>query len=255
VVAGAQALERARQAEAHFQEVERELLQSQRLATVGEMAAMMAHEIRNPLAGMSLCLRLLRDHPDDPETRRTCHEDLAEGLRRINDTVSRALDFAKARPPEPRRCSLAGIIEEARRLTATYVRKSRVALEADLPADLPALVADPTQLEQLFVNLILNACKAMPEGGRLTIRARANARRVRTEVTDTGIGIAPEHLDRIFDPFYSRFPEGTGLGLAICQRIASAHGGVLRVRSQPGEGSTFTVELPPEPLDAARPRD
>lgn len=243
---GVEAIERAQRAE-------QQLLQSQRLAAIGEMTAMMAHEIRNPLAGMSLCLRVLRDHADDPHTQRTCLDDLAEGLRRINDSVSHALDFAKSPPPSTCRCSLAAIVEAARRTTATYVRKSRVVFEIDVPEELPELVADPAQIEQVFVNLILNACKAMPEGGRLTVRARANARHLRAEVVDTGIGMTPEQVQHAFDPFYSAFPEGVGLGLALCRRIVSVHGGALDVASRPGQGSTFRIELPLEPPDAARP--
>jgi PAS domain S-box-containing protein len=231
--------------------LEQELLQSQRLATVGELAAMMAHEIRNPLAGMSLCLRLLRDHPNEPNILNLCYNDLTEGLRRINDTVSRALDFAKARPLSVRRCSLGTVIEQALRFTATYLAKSRVQSEIAVPADLPPLLVDPDQLEQIFVNLILNACKAMPEGGRLTLRAQANAHHLRVEVSDTGIGIAPDQIERIFDPFFSRFPEGSGLGLPLCRRIVAAHGGTITVESRLGEGSTFRIELPLEPPPAA----
>ena len=233
--------------------LEQELRQSQRLAAIGEMAAMMAHEIRNPLAGMSLCLRVLREGENDPRVVRECYDDLAEGLRRINTTVARALDFAKARPPALRRCSLVEIVEAARSLTAAYVRKGQVAFELDLPPDLPELVADPAQLEQLFVNLILNACKAMPGGGRLDVRARAEGRRLHADVADTGIGIEPGLHGQIFSPFYSGFGDGTGLGLSLCQRIVDAHGGAIRVESAAGRGSTFHIELPLEPPNAPSP--
>jgi signal transduction histidine kinase len=202
---------------------------------------------------MSLALRILRDHPDDPELRRTCHDDLQAGLRRIEDTVSRALDFTRGAPPAFQLCSLAQIIETAKSLTATYLRKSHIEWASDLPDDLPALRADPRQLEQLVVNLLMNARKAMPHGGRLTLRAWADADRVHLEVTDSGPGIAPDLIERIFDPFYSGFPEGAGLGLPLSRRIARAHGGELRVHSRPGQGSTFHLEVPLEPPDAVRP--
>jgi len=234
---------------------EEQLLQSQRLVVIGEMAAMIAHEIRNPLAGMSLCLRLLRDHEDDAATRRMCYDDLAEGIRRINDTVTRALDFSKARPPSPSRCSVARMIAHAQELAATSLRKSGVELHTELPDDLPPITADSVHLEQLFVNLILNACKAMPNGGRVTVRARAEGGMLHAEVADTGVGIAPDHAERIFDPFTSHFAVGAGLGLALCRRIVNAHGGTLHVESHPGTGSTFRIALPLEPPDASRAAD
>jgi len=231
--------------------LEQELLQSQRLAAIGEMAAMMAHEIRNPLAGMSLALRVLRGARGDRETEDECLDDLAQCLGRINATVSRVLDFSKARPVVLRPCALAAIVEGAQRLTATYLRKSGVTLHVDLAEGLPALVADRDQIEQVIVNLVLNACKAMPEGGVATIRAGATATHVFVEVSDTGIGITPEQLGHVFDPFYSGFREGTGLGLSLCHRIVEAHGGRIEVASHPGEGSTFRIELPRESADAA----
>jgi len=226
--------------------LERELLQSQRLAAIGEMAAMMAHEVRNPVAGMALALRILRGLLPDSPAVQECLADLEGGLQRVDGTVSRVLDFSKVRPLQPRRCSLADIVEAARRLTATYLRKNRIELSVELAEGLPELDADPAQLEQVFVNLILNGCKAMPDGGRLSLRGRADAGRLVAEVADTGVGIPPEHLDDIFNPFYSGFGDGIGLGLPLSQRIVAAHGGTLRVESTPGQGSTFRIELPLE---------
>jgi len=233
--------------------LERELLQSQRLAAIGELAAMMAHEVRNPLAGMALALRVLRSLLPGSPPAHECLADLEGGLQRVNATVTRVLDFSKDRPLQPRRCSLAEIVEAARRLTATYVRKNRIELSVELAEGLPELYADPAQLEQVFVNLILNACKAMPDGGRLSLRAQASAGHLVAEVADTGVGVSPEHIEDIFNPFYSGFGDGTGLGLPLSQRIVAAHGGTLRVESAPGQGSTFRVELPLEPPDAAHP--
>lgn len=235
--------------------LEQELLQAQRLAAVGEMAAMMAHEIRNPVAGMSLALRMLRGAQGDRALEDECIDDLADCLRRINATVSRVLDFSKAKPLAARPCRLADVVESATRLTASYVRKSGATIEADLAPDLPDLVGDPDQLEQVFVNLILNACQAMPDGGGVAIRAHAAAGRLHAEVADTGIGIAPDELEHIFGPFYSGFGSGTGLGLPLCRRIVTAHGGTIAVESQPGRGSTFRVDLPLEPAHGAHPGD
>ena len=232
--------------------LEQESLQSQRLAAIGEMAAMMAHEIRNPLAGMALALRALRPIVGDHAEGKECLDDLDRCVKRIDETVSRALDFARARPPSPRPCSLAQVVAAATQFTLPSLRRQRVELVADVPDGLPPLLADPAQLEQVFVQLILNACKAMPQGGTLTVRARGAERGLVAEVADTGVGIAKERLDHIFTPFYSSFGEGSGLGLSLCQRIIAAHQGTLHVESTQGKGTLFRIELPLEPAHATR---
>ncbi len=232
--------------------LERELLRSQRLAAIGEIATMMAHEIRNPLAGISLAVRALRRGASG-KVRDECLDDIEACLRRVNDTVERTLNFARARPFQPRPCSLKSVIEAVKNLAATYVRKSDIAWEEDIAPGIPDLVADPDQLAQALVNLVLNACKAMPSGGRLSLRAWPDGKGVVVEVGDTGIGIPPQELGRIFDPFYSGFGEGAGLGLPLARRIVKAHGGSISVRSTVGEGTVFRIELPLEPDHAKRP--
>jgi len=232
--------------------LEAELLRSQRLAVVGEMATMMAHQIRNPLAGMALALRALeRLVGGDPEGRE-CLADLDGCLVRINDTVSRLLDFARARPPVRRKCRLADIVANARHLASSHIRRHGIEVEVALSPDLPELVADPAQLEQVLVHLILNACKAMPDGGRLTLRAHGEPGHLVVTVADTGVGIPPEDLSRLFSPFYSGSGLGVGLGLSLCERLVAAHEGSIRVQSAPGKGTTFRIELPLEPAHAAR---
>jgi PAS domain S-box-containing protein len=235
--------------------LEAALHRSQRLAAIGEMAAMMAHEIRNPLAGMSLATRSLRSDDTSQKVRDECLDDLEACLKRIDDTVSRALDFSKTRPLLRRDCSLADVLTRAQRLVASYMRRNDVTLLTELPDDLPVLQADPDQLEQVFVDLILNACQAMPDGGQVTVRARMDGHVLRVEVTDTGIGIPPERLGEVFSPFYSGFSDGAGLGLSLCRRILASHDGHIRVTSTVGQGSTFHLELPQEPSDGAGPSD
>jgi len=232
--------------------LEQELLRSQRLAAIGEIATMMAHEIRNPLAGISLAVRVLR-RGTSGKAREECLDDIEACLRRVNETVERTLNFARARPFQPRPCSLKAVIEAVKDLAATYVRKSDIAWEEEIAPGIPDLVADPDQLAQALVNLVLNGCKAMPSGGRLSLRAWPDGGRVVLEVADTGIGIPPEDLGRIFDPFYSGFGEGAGLGLPLARRIVRAHGGSISVRSTVGEGTVFRIELPLEPANAERP--
>ncbi|HPD14639.1 MAG TPA: ATP-binding protein [Planctomycetota bacterium] len=232
--------------------LEAELLRSQRLAVVGEMTTMMAHQIRNPLAGMALALRALERLVGGNAEGRECLADLDHCLVRINDTVSRLLDFARARPPVLRKCRLADIVANARQLAASHARRHAIEFQVSLPPDLPDLVADPAQLEQVLVHLILNACKAMPSGGRLTLCAHGEPGRVVITVADTGVGIPPEDLGRLFSPFYSGTGQGVGLGLSLCERLVAAHDGSIRVQSAPGQGTTFRIELPLEPAHAAR---
>jgi signal transduction histidine kinase len=144
------------------------------------------------------------------------------------------------------------VVAAATQFTLPYLQRHRVTLSADVPDGLPLLVADPAQLEQVFVQLFLSACKAMPQGGTLTVRARAAERRLVAEVADTGPGIAQERLKHIFTPFYSGFGEGSGLGLSLCQRIIAAHQGTLQVESTEGKGTLFRIELPLEAADAPR---
>lgn len=232
--------------------LEAELLRSQRLAVVGEMATMMAHQIRNPLAGMSLALRALERVVGGNPEGRECLADLENCLVRINDTVSRLLDFARARPPVLRKCRLADIVASARQLASSHVRRHAIEFEVSLPPDLPDLVADPAQLEQVLVNLILNACKAMPSGGRVSLHASHERDQLAVTVADTGVGIPPEDLHRLFSPFYSGFGQGVGLGLSLCERLVAAHEGSIRVESRQDKGTTFRIELPLEPAHAAR---
>jgi len=235
--------------------LESELMQSQRLAVVGEMAAMMAHEIRNPLTGMVLAIRALRPIAGHSSAGKGCLDDLERCVERINDTVSRALEFAKVQPLTLQKCRLHDIVAAALRMTATYLGSHRIEQEVNVSPDLPGLVADPRQLEQVFINLILNACKAMPDGGRLSLRSWVMGQHLAVEVSDTGAGVAPGELERIFSPLPSRFGEGSALGLPLCQRIVAAHGGSIHVESAPGTGRTFRILLPLEPAYAPRPPD
>jgi len=232
--------------------LEGELLQAQRLAAVGELATMMAHEIRNPLAGMSLALRALRGLAGDGPEARECLDDLESCIVQINDTVSRALDYAGQRPLAVGPCRLEQIVASACKFTATYMRRHRVQLHSHVPPDLPRLVADAGQLEQVFVNLIITACKAMPEGGRLTMRAWADPPLLLAEVSDTGVGVVAGELGPTPGPLGTGIGDGAGLALSLCQRILTAHGGTISVRSSPGGGTTFRLGVPLEQGDASR---
>jgi two-component system sensor histidine kinase PilS (NtrC family) len=243
--------------------MERELRRSERLAGVGQLAADIAHEIRNPLAAISGSVEMLEagmgEDERDPEPRRLMGIVLRE-IDRLNDLITAFLQFARPAPSKRKLVDLGAVVEE---LVGMFeaARPDNVEVEVEIGRDLTAF-ADPTQVRQVLWNLILNAVQAMPAGGRIRIsvaevvekpqeaasEGRNDAKReagfVQVTVADTGIGIAPEELERIFDPFFTTKPDGSGLGLATVHRIVEANRGSLRVESHVGEGTVLQVRFP-----------
>jgi PAS domain S-box-containing protein len=226
------------------------MAQNDKLIALGRLAASVAHEVNNPLFSIGNCLTLLEDStpPDDPN--RTFIRLAQSELSRMGETVERMLDFARP-AREPRALvEVNDLLTNAILLTEKHMDYSKVAPLTDLASDLPILYASGNQLTQVFINLILNAIEAMPEGGEMRIASRLIKEDVRDhiemEFTDTGIGIPPEHMERIFEPFFSTKQEvkGVGLGLAISYGIVKSHGGSITVSSQVGKGTTFIIRLP-----------
>jgi signal transduction histidine kinase len=213
----------------------------ERLATLGQVAGGVAHELRNPLNVVKTSIYYLL------HARNATPEKTAEHLGRIERNVDRAdgvitalSRFAKMPVPNLRPVSLERLVREA--LEADPPGQD-IETAAEVAPGLPDVLADEDQLRIVLGNLIRNACDAMPRGGRLTIRGQPHAGRVALAVADTGVGIPPEHLGRIMEPLYSTKARGLGLGLAIARAIVEKNGGFLRVASEPGKGSTFTVFL------------
>jgi len=242
-----------------LQVAQQKLIKSDRLASLGQLAASVAHEINNPLGGVlnltMLMQRILKEDgiPKDrvPEFRKHL-ERVVNETTRVGRIVSDLLAFS--RRPSPLRASadLEAILRNTIALVTHKLALAGVEIEVDVPAGMPAVPCDPSQIQQVIMNLLLNAAEAIQGGGRVTVRARApqGARRVELEVHDTGAGIPPENLSRIFEPFFTtKEGKGVGLGLAVAYGIVQAHGGDIEVESPPGEGTTFKVVLP---LDEAR---
>ncbi len=244
--------------------MEKELRRSERLAAAGQLSADLAHEIRNPLAAISGSVQMLRaglgEGAADAEGRRLLEIVLRE-TDRLNQLISDFLYYARPAAPKPVAVPVAETIEEVLRMFET-TRPANVEVATDVPPEL-AVRADAAHVRQLLWNLVLNAAQAMPEGGTLTLRARAVAGRgaqepgsegrngasegrgsVEIAVVDTGVGIPSEVMDRIFDPFFTTKREGTGLGLATVHRIVEGNGGTLRVESAVGSGTAFQIRLP-----------
>jgi signal transduction histidine kinase len=237
------------------------LLQSEKVATMGSLLAGVAHELNNPLAVLSGQAQLLRETvTDDPTLSRRANK-IAEASDRCVRIVRNFLALARQRPPERTEVRIDEVVRGAIELLAYELRTDSIEVTVEVAEGLPRLSGDPHQLHQVLVNLIANAQQAMrrqTQPRRLTVAARHEAASpvVRLDVTDTGPGMTRAVLDRIFEAFFTTKPagEGTGLGLSLCRGIVEEHGGTITVDSEPGRGTSFTIELPvghPEPLHAS----
>ncbi len=228
----------------HFQQMER----ADRLASVGEMAAGIAHEIKNPLTGIAAAITIIKEdfEPDDPRTEVV--NEVLEQIKRLDKTVNDLLFFGKPAPPEPTFVNLNGILEKTLAFASQYKSGRNVEKRLELEATLPPVYVDPKQMQQVFLNLILNALQAMQNSGVLTIGTilyeSGGLKWARISIADTGPGIPAQLLPKIFTPFFTTKAQGTGLGLAICHKLVTQHGGELNVMSEDGAGTVFTVDLP-----------
>jgi len=220
-------------------EAERMLERSQRLASLGTIAAGVAHEIRNPLTVIYSKTARLTDQLRDKEYLEAFKKDVLESAERINNIIKEMYNLSKVKEKKGVRVNLNEIISA----TLELILISRIQLKREL-YPVSDIIADPEDLKQVFINLIDNAIKAMPEGGTLTLSTYQEENKVCAKVSDTGCGIPPENLPRIFDPFFSTRHEGVGLGLSIAHRIVIEHNGTIEVTSKVGEGTTFTLKFP-----------
>jgi len=236
----------------HCQRVhDAEVVQFEHLATLGELAAGVAHEIRNPLAGIAGAIEIIaKDFPKDHADREVL-EDLRQEVRRIEKTLSDLLVYARPKPPHFGLADLKEAVAHTLRLARQQTGLKKVDFSIQIPPTLPPFRADSEQLHQVLLNLILNGIQAIENEGRITIAATVHNSEVANRpdhleisVSDTGHGIPAEHLERIFRPFYTTKRGGTGLGLSLCRRIISQHGGTLTVESELRKGSRFIIRLP-----------
>ncbi len=252
---------------------EEESRRKERLASLGELSAGVAHEIRNPLAGIAAGAQLLRSRLGEGDERTRLTDMILEESARLERIVESLLQFA--RPPQPRlqESDLASAVARSLDLVAEDAARRGVEVRRELASGLPRLWIDPEQMVQVLLNLLRNAVQAMDGGGTLTVALRRVSRRayirrragrrdedperlpgrqgplqdwLEIEVTDTGQGIEPEALERVFNPFYTTRRSGTGLGLSITQAIVQEHCGMISCSSEPGRGTTFLVDLPVE---------
>ncbi|MBN1425161.1 PAS domain S-box protein [Candidatus Fermentibacteria bacterium] len=226
--------------------LEERVRRADQLASLGAMAAGMAHEIRNPLASMLTGVQILGSlSPSDPRAKRHT-ETIVEQITRVNRIVQDLLTLGRPAKSKIEPCPIDKAVAHAVQGMGTRASDQGVTVRLELPTPSPVALMDEAQIQQVLLNLFLNAVEAMPEGGELMVRAgeRPETATVRIEVSDTGEGIAPENLGHVFTPFFSTKAQGSGLGLSICNRIISDHNGQLDISSTVGKGTTATLELP-----------
>ena len=224
--------------------LQRDLATAENLAELGRLAASVAHEIKNPIAGLRGAMEMMSGvhQPDDP--RFAVFQEALAQMRRLDSLVKDLLSFAKPVAVRREATPLGLVLEACMPFVLPSAKEAGVRLDMVVREALPDVLADPQQLQQVFVNLLLNAVQATPNGGLVRLSNERRNGYLAVSVTDTGCGIKPELMANIFKPFFTTKHIGTGLGLSIVKRIVNAHGGRIEIQSEAGEGSTFTVLLP-----------
>lgn len=220
-----------------------QLLRADRINSLGELSAAVVHEVRNPLASIKGAVEILEDEIPTGSPRREFAGIIKQEVDRLDALVDEFLRFARPHKPAVAPASLNEVVQAVLTLIAQRAEAQGVSVEEQLVSDLPSVTVDAEQIKQLLLNLAINALQAMPQGGRLTLRTRLDAKDAIVEIEDTGSGVEPRLQARIFDPFFTTKEKGTGLGLSIAYKIAFEHGGSLTLAN--GEqGALFRLSLP-----------
>jgi len=232
--------------ERRLRETKDQLLQSEKLAAMGRLISQIAHELNNPLYGIMNTLELLKTEVSPENKRRRVLDMALSETVRLSELLRKMLSFSKADQEEKQAVDINTILDEILILMAIQLKENSIRIKRSLEDHLGKVYASKNQLRQIFLNMITNARDAMPEGGNLTVKTMAKGERIHIEFSDTGLGIREEHLDKIFDAFFTTKDsiKGVGLGLSVCYGFVKDHGGDLKVVSKVGEGTTFTIVLP-----------
>ena len=235
-----------REAEEDKSELQDQLRHADRLATIGQLAAGVAHELNEPLGNILGFAQLVKKCPELPGQAGKDIEKIEAASLHAREVIKKLMMFARQMPTQKTMVNLNEVVEEGLYFFEPRCAKSGIELSRSLAPDLPGLVADAAQLNQVLVNLVVNAVQAMPEGGKLTVETLAHGDAVALVVEDTGDGMDEEVMRQIFVPFFTTkdINEGTGLGLAVVHGIVASHGGSIKVESRVGRGSRFEVRLP-----------
>ncbi len=236
--------------------LQEEILRMDRLISVGELSSGIAHEIRNPLAGIKTTAQALGEEMPQDDPKREYLNRITKEIDRLNELLKTFFSFAKPQKLNPVLCRIKDIVNEIIPLLIKDIANRGINFTEEYAPDLPRIKVDFNQMHQVLLNLFLNAIQAMPKGGELKIRAESIASAslvnpgkdyVRISIADTGKGIPASDLKKIFDPFFTTRPKGIGLGLSITYQIIKNHGGNIKVESNSDKGTTFTITLPKQP--------
>ena len=229
----------------NLRQVNEQLARADRLAAMGTLAAGVAHEVNNPLASISSLVQIMSSESATEDLRDQL-DVIQTQIRRISQVTKDLTDFARARPAARARVAVNDIIEAALRLAELDSTFQRLRIIRELSPGLPDTFADANQLQQVFLNIFLNARDAMPDGGDINVKTENGGNQISIEISDTGTGIDADDAKQVFDPFFTTKPagKGTGLGLAVCYGIITAHGGRLELKDSGGSGASFLVTLP-----------
>ncbi len=234
-------------------EIEARIRRMDKLASLGQLASGLAHEIKNPLAGIGSAIQVLSSHINLDDERKEVVKEILQQVRRLDGTIRNLLSFARASQPKVLPTDASEIVNSVIFLVTQKVKSHDIEVRMEFSEGLPKILVDPQQIQQALLNLVLNAIEVMPSGGDLTISlceksvatsSKKAQRYVSLSVCDTGAGIDERVIAQIFNPFYTTKPAGTGLGLSITQWIVEQHNGAIDVRSEPGKGACFTIDLP-----------
>lgn len=220
-----------------------QLKRADRLSAIGQLAASLAHEIRNPLASIEGAIDIAKRTKSE-ERREEFLGIIGKETKRLNGLLTSLLDFARPRSPQIRPVQIASIVEPVMRLTAHNAQQRGLRLESEIASELPLVECDAEQITQALLNVTLNALQATPSGGTVKLSVELKDGTIAMRVRDEGEGIDEANLERIFDPFYTTREAGTGLGLPISQQILAQHSGRITVERNPDRGMTFTLTLP-----------
>jgi len=221
-----------------------QLRHSDRLAALGQLSAGIAHEIRNPLGSVQGAVEILSQglRPEDPKTEFA--EIAKREVARLDKLVAEILQFSRPASPQPVPCDLGEVIEAACRLCTDRAQRQRVRIDLKLDSAIPPVLVDPGQIQQVVLNILLNALQVQPNGGEVRVQASEASGEALISICDSGPGIDAADLDRIFDPFFTTRKEGTGLGLSISYQLVRNNGGRIRAISSPGQGTCFSISFP-----------
>ena len=239
-------VESERRQRAKLKETQEELIRANKFKIIGELASGMAHEIRNPLGSIQGALEILKEDYKPEDKKFEFLNILFKEIKRLNRVVTDFLSYARPTKPSLVNCDLNQLVQESLSIIQAEADKKKISLKTFLSPKIPPISADPSQIKQAFLNLLLNSLQAIENSGEISVTSKVEAENglVLVEFKDNGKGISTENLEKVFVPFFTTKKEGVGLGLGIVERIIQNHNGKVTVESQEGKGTVFTIKLP-----------